>query len=162
MSSGTNTNSCFTDFAIQEYLLGRLDAGVREELEAHLKGCRECTACSELLAKETATLRAGLRGTAGVESTAPGIDDETLAMYFDDSLSLEMREEIERNLAQSPEALRRLNELRLELESLRDGSKVLEGDAAKPEGRVLRMPKRQILPRKLSDLPSEGSEVAEG
>ena len=162
MASGVKKEPCFTDFAIQEYLLGRLDAAVRVEVETHLGSCPECAACAKLLKRETLTLRAALRTPSPSESTASKINDETLASYLDNSLRPEAREEVELALLESSEALMRLNEIRLELEAVRDDSAVPESRNYAPEGRVLRMPKRIVLPRKVSDLSAGEGEAADG
>lgn len=151
---------CFTNFALQEYLMGRLSEEVREELRLHLHDCPQCDACLKLMDTETKVLRTALRDDFAVGET-PELDAETLARYFDDSLSDEERDKCDRLLAASPQLLASLIELRHEL-SIVSGLDPHEIDAPDaPEGRILRMPKRQVLPRNISELGSAESEAAE-
>lgn len=151
---------CFTNFALQEYLLGRLGEEVRAELKQHLDDCPQCGACLKLMDTETQVLRAALRDDTG-DAENPERDTETLAMYLDGSLSDEQHDEYERLLISSPQLLASLVELRRELSDLRALDPESARTSASPEGRILRMPKRHLLPQNISELGLTDSEAAE-
>jgi len=148
---------CFTNFALQEYALGRLNGDVRLEVEAHVGECRQCAA---LIEKETRLLKAALRaGAEEGEGQAP--EREMLAMYLDDSLDQETREKCESLLASSSEALAALLSMRRELVSVLNVEALPGEMTSRPEGRILRMPKRRILPKTIAELYGDESEAAE-
>lgn len=160
-TSQSSDQSCFTNFALQEYTLGRLSSEVRLELEGHIEECVECTACLSLIEKETHLLCEALQpdlNSSGVEA----LDAETLAMYLDDSLDQQTREKCEQLLASSPGNLRVLVSLRRELVNVRSAEVARGETALRPEGRILRMPKRQFAPRNIIELSRSDSEAAEG
>jgi len=109
---------------------------------------------------ETIILRAALRDDFA-DSETSNMDPETLAMYLDDTLGNEQREECEKRLRSSPQLLASLLELKREL-SLVQSIDPLESIApTTPEGRILRMPKRRHLPKKLTELGQSDSEASE-
>ncbi len=152
---------CFTNFALQEYALGRLSSEVREEVEAHVNECPECAACAALIEKETGLLNSALR-FGGEEEQGQSLEREVLAMYLDDSLDQEAREKCEKRLALSSETLATLLSLRHELLSVLNVEALPGEMPARPEGRILRMPKRRILPKSVAELYSVEPEEAEG
>lgn len=159
-SSNDADATCFTNFALQEYLLGRLGQDVRAELKQHVDDCPQCGACLTLMDTETQVLRAALRDDSG-EAENPKLDTETLAIYLDGSLSDEQREECERVLISSPQLLASLVDIRRELSTLRVLDPNVLGASERPEGRILRMPKRRLLPKDISELSLTDSEAAE-
>ncbi len=152
---------CFTNFALQEYALGRLSGEVREEVEAHVQECRQCAACADLIEKETGLLSSALRAGAQEGQGRP-LEREMLAMYLDDRLDQETREKCEKRLAESPEMLAALLSMRDELVSVLNTTAAASELPERREGRILRMPKRRILPETISDLSRSESEAAEG
>ncbi len=46
-----------TDYGLDEYVLGRLEAQTVRRVEAHLKRCRRCTEAAESLRKVIQSLR---------------------------------------------------------------------------------------------------------
>ena len=158
--SNTAETPCFTNFAIQEYLMGRLSEEIRTELKLHVDDCLQCGACLKLMDTETIILRAALRDDFA-DSETSNMDPETLAMYLDDTLGNEQREECEKRLRSSPQLLASLLELKREL-SLVQSIDPLESIApTTPEGRILRMPKRRHLPKNLTELGQSDSEASE-
>lgn len=152
---------CFTNFALQEYALGRLSGEVREEVETHVVECRQCAACAALIEKETGLLSSALRAGAEERPGQP-LERETLAMYLDGSLDQETREKCEKLLAESPETLAALLSMRHELVSVLNATAAASELPERREGRILRMPKRRILPETLLDLSESESEAAGG
>jgi len=152
---------CFTDFALQEYVLGRLDPDVRVALEDHIEGCPQCAACERLIATETKSLREALRQAEGGSEVAP-IDEELLALYLGGGLDDKEREEIETTLASSSVLRDRLNALRVELDEVLKPSKASARAPLEPEGQILRMPQRTLIPQKLSDLRTNDTEAMGG
>ncbi len=160
MTSHNADRPCFTNFALQEYALGRLSGELREEVEIHVKECPQCAACAALIEKETRLLNAALRvGAEEGEGEAP--EREMLAMYLDDSLDQETREKCESLLASSSEALAALLSMRRELVSVLNVEALPGEMPSRPEGRILRMPKRRILPKTIAELYGDESEAAE-
>lgn len=159
--TASRDNLCFTDFALQEYVLGRLSPEVRVEVQGHLRNCLQCAACADLITQETGLLREALGASAG-SSKAVAIDDETLSLYLGDSLDAQSREACEESLAASPQLRERLGELRRDLEAVVGDAGAVEISETRLEGRILRMPKRSRLPRSFSDLTLSDSEAAEG
>ena len=159
--TASQDNPCFTDFALQEYVLGRLSPEVRIEVQEHMQSCPQCAACAGLIAKETELLRAALGASAG-SSSAAAIDDETLSLYLGDSLDAQSREACEKALVTSPKLRERLTELRRDLEAVLGDTGAAEISKVRVEGRILRMPKRSEVPRNFSDLTLSDSEAAEG
>ena len=161
MTSHSADRPCFTNFALQEYALGRISSEVREEMETHLKECQQCAACAALIEKETGLLSAALR-VGAEERPGETLERETLAMYLDDSLDQETREKCEKRLASSPQNLAALLSMRRELIGVLIDAGGPGEKLAQPEGKILRMPKRQILPKTILDLSRSESEAAEG
>ncbi len=161
MTSPSADRPCFTNFAFQEYALGRLSSEVRVEVEIHVKECPQCAACAALIEKETGLLSSALRSGAEGRPEQP-LEREMLAMYLDDSLDQETREKCEKLLAASPQTLAALLSIRQELIGVLNAAVVPGETPARPEGKILRMPKRRILPVTMSDLSRSESEAAEG
>lgn len=160
-TSQNGGETCFTNFALQEYALGRLSSEVRTELEGHIEDCAECAACVRLIEKETRLLREALRPNVD-DSGAEALDAETLAMYLDDSLDQQTREKYEQLLASSPRSLEALVSLRRELVSAMSAENSSGEISLQPEGRIIHMPKRQFAPRNIAELSGSESEAAEG
>lgn len=161
MTSHSADRPCFTNFALQEYALGRISSEVREEVETHLKECPQCGACAALIEKETGLLSSALRA-GSEERLGQPLAREMLAMYLDDSLDQETREKCEKLLASSPKTLVALLSIRRELMGVLNATAGPGEFQAQPEGKILRMPRRQILPKTILDLSRSESEAAEG
>ena len=161
MTSHSADRPCFTNFALQEYALGRLSSEVREEVETHVEECPHCAACAVLIEKETGLLSSALRSGAEERPGQP-LEREMLAMYLDDSLDQETREKCEKLLAYSPQTLAALLSIRRELIGVLNAAVCAGEIPAQPEGKILRMSKRQILPKTISDLSRSESEAGEG
>lgn len=161
MTSHSADRPCFTNFALQEYALGRISSEVREEVETHVKECPQCGACAALIEKETGVLSSALRFGAE-EGPGQSLEREMLAMYLDDSLDQETREKCEKLLASSTQTLAALLSIRRELIGVLNAAGGPGETHAQPEGKILRMPKRRILPKTISDLSRSESEAAEG
>ena len=160
-TSQSSDQPCFTNFAIQEYTLGRLSSKVRVELEGHVEECAECAACLRLIETETRLLCEALQSNMN-DSRVEALDTETLAMYLDDSLDQQTREKCEQILASSPGDLRSLISLRRELGSVTSSENNLVEKHVRPAGRIIRMPKRQFTPRNIAELSGGESEAVEG
>jgi anti-sigma factor RsiW len=141
MSAGGD--ECFTDFAVQEYLGGRLEPSVRQELEAHLSACAECRAATTALDAELRILRAALSPIDALEPRGNTYDDEALARYLDGALDEGSVQVFEERLSRDPALLTRLIALRREVLNVRQEAE-LGAPEEKPEplGQILRMPKR--------------------
>ena len=161
MTSHSADRPCFTNFAFQEYALGRISSEVREEMETHRKECPQCGACAALIERETGLLSSALR-SGFEERPARPLEREMLAMYLDDSLDQQTRERCEKLLASSPKTLAALLSIRRELIGVLNATAGPGELHAGPEGRILRMPKRRILPKTILDLSRSESEAAEG
>ncbi len=160
-TSQSNGETCFTNFALQEYALGRLSSEVRTDLEGHVEECAACAACVRLIDKETRLLRETLQ--SNVDNSGPeALDAQTLAMYLDDSLDQQTREKCEQLLASSPRSLEALVSLRRELVGAMGAENSSVETPLQPEGRIIRMPKRQFAPRNIAELSGSESEAAEG
>ena len=161
MTSHSAERPCFTNFALQEYALGRIRSEVREEMETHLKKCPQCGACAALIEQETGLLSSALR--SGIEER-PGqpLEREMLAMYLDDSLDPETREKCDKQLASSSKTLAALLSIRRELIDVLNATEGPGEFQVQPEGKILRMPKRRILPKTILDLSRSESEAADG
>lgn len=159
-STGQNTDECFTDFALQEYVLGRLASEIRDEVVAHLKSCPACTACVNLFQMEAGALTELLANSPRPDAASP-IATEELAMFLDNSLDKKARQRLHATLADSPEELSRLIAVYREVQASRDHAdthtETREIPEREPEGRIIRMPKRQVIPKSILDLPSSES-----
>jgi len=141
MSLESAGSECYTDFALQEYAAGRLDADVRTELAGHLQTCDACRQALAAFEAESRLLRAAL--TAARTTGAGEPSDETLALYLDGALDESAALALETAISQRPALLARLIQLRIELTAVRR-----ESDEGAPdtrielEGRILKMPRR--------------------
>ncbi len=142
----TTPDPCFTDYALQEYVAGRLDPGVREEVEAHAAVCDACRSAAGLLREEAGFLRAALE-PAGKAPAEP-LDSLLLAAYLGDALDTEETAILDARLAGDASSIVALLRLRAETLATLDecGTGVREEVPPVPSGVVLRMPTRRIHP----------------
>ncbi len=147
MTPQTNGDECFTDFALQEYLAGRLDAEVRRGLEAHLARCAECHGALQAFDTEAALLRGALATRAGEGGTEEH-SDEVLARYLSGALDDSQSSALEETLSRHPALLARLVALGREVAAVREGTgQGVEKSAQRPpEGLILKMPRRTKPP----------------
>jgi anti-sigma factor RsiW len=147
MSPGDQTHPCFTDFALQEFVQGRLDSDVRQAVEKHLEACQECRRAAELLQSESALLRDALMSATPVEAGEPP-DIAVLAAYLDGALDDAAVREFEARLASDPRLLHALARLQAEVSAVvaNQGERVRQSAAQVPAGQILRMPKRAAPP----------------
>lgn len=147
MTTPFGSQSCFTDFALEEFLSGRLSADVRFELEAHIASCSDCRTALDLLAKDRILLNRGLAEAARTPRTSES-DTEQLGAYLSGGLSPNEREAVERRLSVEPELLADL--IRLHDEAVATLSEIdrpgVTAQPMTPAGEILRMPKRTVLP----------------
>jgi len=135
---------CFTDFALQEHAQGRLDPAVRQEVAAHAQTCSECGAALHAFEAESTLLRAVL---ASDLSGAPGLTDETLALYTGGALPPAEAARVEAILSRHPATLQRLLALTRETAAARETEADEQASSrALPAGEILRMPKRIASP----------------
>jgi anti-sigma factor RsiW len=146
MTPADTNPSCFTDFALGEFVHGRLDPEVRREVEAHAGECAECGAAIRMLRAESAAIVRALRAARLAQMDK--FDPQTLARYLDGALDPQAERELEAILATEPEPLAALVALHAEVAAAR-----LEADQgvgriepAVPAGQILRMPKRTAPP----------------
>lgn len=148
MSDSTNPKDtvCFTDYALEEYLQGRLSTQRRQELEAHLETCTECAEARKYFAKEAEAIRGALSiATRAATEDCP--DDEFVSLYLDNGLNPQDRAAAELHFVSCPRCRARIVSL------YRESKSVIE-EARKPtahvpvarrhEAIVLKMPKRKV------------------
>jgi anti-sigma factor RsiW len=145
--TNSQDESCFTDFALDEYVAGRLDPDVRAEVESHTRSCDPCREAVALLRAESEFLRHALAQTGG-ESLAGDLHPETLARYLDGSLDPSDSAAVEHRLLRDPKTLHQLNELRAEVAAALAGRDVVMPipEPVFPRGEILRMPQRTRPP----------------
>ena len=147
MTSEGRPDSCFTDFALQEYVHGRLAEDVRREVESHVVACAVCGKAIKLLNSERSLLR-DVASSTNRPAMRERPDWATLAAYMDGALDSEDAARMESALLADPVLLESLISLQ------REASAVLEapGEEATPEaqsapsGQTLRMPQRAKMP----------------
>lgn len=147
MNDRPRDDACFTDFALQEYVAGRLDPEVRAEVEAHAGACELCRRSIELLAVESAFLRQAFITTDCAEFEQP-VDPAMLALYLDGALDPDEAASLEHRLTHDPEALMALTQLQADVaETISGKGEGVPADAPSvPAGEILRMPKRTQPP----------------
>jgi anti-sigma factor RsiW len=147
VSGNAPDERCFTDFALQEFVAGRLEQEVRAQVEVHAETCDACRNAVTLLQQEAALLQAALSGGDDV-ATSDNIDLEVLALYLDGALDSEARAQLERRLSNEPVLLRSLLDLRTEVARTlsEQGDGVRRPMPKPPAGEILRMPKRTQPP----------------
>jgi anti-sigma factor RsiW len=92
-----SANSCYTDYALQEYALNRLSPPVRSKVKTHLSDCRPCTAVLQDTEREMAYFQhLASVGTNSDNTDCPGEDD--FAAYIDQRDTPEQRESLETHL----------------------------------------------------------------
>jgi len=135
---------CYTDFALQEFIAGRLDRQIRADLVEHISTCSECRQALAAFQGEAAALRVALqsRTPSAVDNTQ--IPDQTLGLYLAGALPEAEVANLEVALTRCPALLARLIALRKETAEARTSAESATGPAytAAPQGLVLRMPKR--------------------
>jgi anti-sigma factor RsiW len=151
MTSETGGDECYTDFALQEYIAGRLDAGVRRDLEEHLARCRECRGALQAFQAEAALLRGALAPRGG-EEICEEVTDETLALYMGGALDQVQVAAVEDAVSRRPALLGRLVALGREVAAVREGagSPGQESRSHPPEGLILKMRRRTVPPATVS------------
>ncbi len=135
---------CFTDYALQEYAAGRLDAEIRAQVAGHIKTCAECRQALADLRAETQLLQTALAPRTPPEPSEP-VSDESLALYLAGALEESQASNLETIISREPALLRRLLSLRREVVNTR--VEVTEGvpiRTSNPErrGEILKMPRR--------------------
>ncbi len=142
----TPDRECFTDFALQEYVQGRLDSAIRLELEHHTATCTQCRAALQEFQTEAALLHAALSSaTASTEEV--DINDETLALYCTGALEAGEAIAVETALSRNPGLLQRLIALTRETTAVRSSETADDVvGTPQPAGQILRMPKRSARP----------------
>ncbi len=138
-----SSHECFSDFAILEYIMGRLAKEVRREIQEHFHTCKECASCHNQYALERDFITALFTTSS---DAPPGLcpSDETLAQFLDNSLSDIERVKCECHLTVCSECQRELLEIYDDLNLL--SVNTLEADTTIrqcPEGIILRMPQRE-------------------
>jgi anti-sigma factor RsiW len=143
---------CFTDFALEEFVHGRLDPEVRGDLESHLLECTACAQATAMLRVQAAVIVRALHPPAHPAGPSE-IDDSTLARYLDRALDPEAVRDLESRLAEAPEALARLVAMYAEVRGVQAdaGEGVRSPERSAPAGDILRMPKRNSPPIWVSD-----------
>ena len=142
----SENDECYTDYALQEYALGRLTPSVRNAVEGHLG---ECTACSEAL--ETIRLEVcyfqELSDVSPAERGADCVSDDDLALFRDGNFDESDYNTILEHLQRCGTCRAALIEIRTE--SARAMAQV-EGREAVERSEsptILLMPKRKPLPQ---------------
>ena len=140
---------CYTDYALQEYLMGRLDVSVRQDVQRHLDDCKECASRYNQYMLEKETIRNILSSQPSVTSTNLCIDDEALAMFLDNSLDEESRARCEAHLAVCKNCYAELLQIHNQLDELLSGepNQAPEKIEQPPMGLILKMPKRTSPPK---------------
>jgi len=136
-------NPCFTDFAIQEYILGRLADEIRREIEDHFHSCKECATCHNQYALERDFIAALLAAPSG---TSPGLcpSDETLARFLDNSLDDTEHTKCECHLAACTDCRQELLDIYDDLQRLSTMQPHRDSiPKPTPQGLILRMPPRK-------------------
>lgn len=143
-------HECYTDFALQEYVQGRLDPGVRQALAEHIGLCEACRAALQAFETEATLLRETLRTFIADAPGSEDLSDEMLARYSGGGLSTEETARMDSILTRNPEALVRLIALARETRAAQSGD-LIESKMARPQpaGEILRMPKRIAPPSAL-------------
>lgn len=91
--------NCPPDVAFEEYAMNRLSPESREKVERHLKSCPDCAAKAQGIAEEIQAAAKTVRALRW-EPEGPCPGDETLALYLDQSLSEQARDEVTGHLAE--------------------------------------------------------------
>ncbi|PCJ65833.1 MAG: hypothetical protein COA73_01780 [Candidatus Hydrogenedentota bacterium] len=134
---------CFTDFAIQEYVMGRLDSEIRSEVEVHFNRCKECASCHNQYELEREFISKLLNTPS---ETSPGlcVSDEMLAQFLDNSLNDTDRTKCESHLAGCSTCQQELLEMYDEVKSLSNTpEQTHDHPKPTPQGLILRMPERK-------------------
>ncbi len=142
--SPESPNECYSDYALQEYAAGRLDADIRLQLAEHLATCPECRQAHADLDAESRLLRFALAPVQRAEPEAP-FSDETLALYLSGALDESHASDLETALSKQPAYLARLITLHTELAATRaeaEGTAATTATLPEPLGLILKMPRR--------------------
>lgn len=115
-SNDANTG-CLPEFLLEEHAMGRLGEEGAHTVETHLNTCPGCKSKVDHLRKE-AVLVSELMRSSKPEPTGECIDDETLALYLDEGLDADEREEAEGHLSTCRSCQGRLIQLNRAIRSL--------------------------------------------
>jgi anti-sigma factor RsiW len=139
---------CFTDFALEEYVHGRLDPEVRSDVELHCAACEQCRNAIGLLHAESEFFKRTMRSAAHPAEAAE-VGREHLALYLDGALEAEAVEALESRLLSDPRLMSSLCDLAAEVRETVAG--LASGIQRSSEhlvltGQIVRMPKRVAPP----------------
>jgi anti-sigma factor RsiW len=142
-SASKSEKPCFTDFAIQEYIMGRLAEEIRREIEAHFHSCRECASCHNQYALERDFI-VTLMSTSSDTPSGLCPSDETLARYLDSSLDDTEHTKCECHVAACADCRQELLDIYDDLQQLTTMQPQSDSPPKPtPQGLILRMPERK-------------------
>ena len=153
-------NPCYTDYALQEYVLGRHSEELIQAISAHSSHCSACeTMIVELRLEQQYLLH--IRTYADTTTNEHCHDELVLAQFMDGALSDEDQNGVVNHLSSCDSCRRKLillyRDVREALSALQE-SKSTVNKGAKPD-LILLDSKREILPdtQKLPQFPMRGT-----
>jgi len=139
---------CFTDYALQEYVLERLSEQVSCEIKQHISVCEACRRMEADIRLEDQYFAQLSKGDS-VPSSLDCIDELELGKFLDDSLSNTDRMVIETHIASCTPCRRRLIALRRNVQDAQNDNFEPQIDTdLRPSSKpmlVLTMSKREVL-----------------
>jgi anti-sigma factor RsiW len=150
-------NSCYTDYALQEYTLQRLSDPVRESLSAHLKTCQECAKTLSTIDLEVSYFQE--LENIDIESALPCPDELQLALYIDGADTEPTREDLLAHLQTCRNCRDDLIEIRTETAHAFAQDMGESKQAAESTPIILTMPTRVPNPTNEQNLPKFTTKV---
>lgn len=139
---------CYTDYAIQEFVLERLSDEVSKDVQVHLESCDACQAMEAETRLEQQYV-SQIRKDVSIYSSENCMDDSQLGQFIDHSLPKAEQLTLESHLGECMSCRMRLIALYRSLSELRSSAQQLEqlsttGPSTRPE-LVLMMSKRENI-----------------
>lgn len=132
-------SECYTDYALQEYALGRLAEDVRASVEAHLSTCEACAICLKEINTEIACFH---ELEANRSPKGQCISEEEIAIFIDGGGEESHRESVISHLNSCQSCTQTLIEIRRETaEALAQTAGILP-ESPSELGIILTMPPR--------------------
>ena len=153
-------DECFTDYALQEYALGRLSEKIRAKTESHIRECRACHTTYHEIQREVACFQ---ELETGRRSVGDCLRDEDLGLFLDGTGETTQRDSVLRHLQSCKSCTLTLVEMRREIAEALAQVDGLKSEAPSERGIVLTMPKRPEPrtddPKSMPDFDLKGSDT---
>lgn len=154
-TSHSDDPTCYSDFALQEYALGRFSKDVRGTIASHLEGCSACTRALNEIQLEVCYFQE--LGEIRSETSGACVTDENLASIIDAGIDDKTHEHIVVHLQSCSDCRQRLVEMRQEIVRALSQSEGSIAEERSEASQVLTIPKRPEQPdTEQVDLPKFG------